>query len=671
MLEEGHLVMMSAHRNSLPEQGTKVITAIMVAVRIIDLNGKHKLHAAQKASKRGSLSLMPSRCLLLATLHNLSHVKNTLHAFVSAMRLINCRTFKLEDFVGSDVPKYAILSHTWGREEVLFSDLPLHQASTRTKAGYYKIKCTCEQAVRDGLEFAWVDTCCIDKSSSAELSEAINSMFRWYLASSKCYAFLEDVSAMNFENSFPESRWFTRGWTLQELIAPPNVVFYDKSWEMVGSRRKLAHQISKITRVDSEVLGNGIIQSPWMNTLDDFCVAKKMSWASYRETTRQEDQAYCLMGLFNINMPLLYGEGNKAYVRLQEEIIKKNNDDDSILAWGLDTREPISSVDKITPEYRPPTLVGEMLAKSPLDFRNCVNLARAPVPDPLLTLDNVGINIRLPLVLMHISTVATTAEKLWIGLLSCSLQANKSSCILGILLSPKDWRVQQTSPRYMVRRWVSEHKEYSRTVLVTTRDALQSTDFQDIIIVTNIRQSPTGANLYNETYLIDETRKFSAEGLRFLNATGWHGTDYPQSGGRMLRSRGTQNWQAGSRTYTRLCQDQPIRALSLAFSSRNTHPMIAFVVHIEMSLNLAMVCHSSSEYADNEMHRVWNTLRDRVWQTNSDRMTYTEDDGRRIEISISLKEKRTIHHWKIFGIEIDVVSKSSLGSSDGEDLMDV
>ncbi|KAI5375373.1 hypothetical protein J4E82_006025, partial [Alternaria postmessia] len=148
-------------------------------------------------------------------------------------------------------------------------------------------------------------------------------------------------------------------------------------------------------------------------------------------------------------MPLLYGEGNKAFVRLQEEIIKKNNEDDSILAWGLDTREPISSVNKTFPEYTPPTLEGEMLAKSPLDFKNCVNLARAPVPGPLLALDNVGINIRLPLVLMHISTVATTAEKFWIGLLSCSLQTNKSACMLGILLSPKDWRVQQTSPRYM------------------------------------------------------------------------------------------------------------------------------------------------------------------------------------------------------------------------------
>jgi hypothetical protein len=408
-----------------------------------------------------------------------------------------------------------------------------------------------------------------------------------------------------------------------------------------------------------------------MNTLDDFCVAKKMSWASYRETTRQEDQACCLMGLFNINMPLLYGEGNKAFVRLQEEIIKKNNEDDSILAWGLDTRGPISSVNNIYPKHRPPTLVGEMLAKSPLDFKNCVNLARAPVPGPLLALDNVGINVRLPLVLMHISTVAKTAEKLWIGLLSCTLQTNKSSCMLGILLSPKDWHVHQNPPRYMVRRWISEKKECPRTVLVTTRDALQSTDFQDIIIVPNVRQGPTGANSYSKTYLIDETRNLSAEGLRFLHATGWHATDHPQFGYRMLKTRDTQNWRAESRTYTRLWQDPPIRILSLAFSARNTHPMIAFVVHIEMSLNLAMVCNSSSEYADEDMYRVWNTLRDKAWQTNPDRMTYTEDDGRRIEISISLKEKRTIHHWRIFGIEIDVVSKSSLESSDGEDLMDV
>ena len=580
------------------------------------------------------------------------------------MRLINCKTLELEEYFGANIPDYAILSHTWGREEVSFSDLPLYQPSTAKKAGYLKIKHTCEQALHDGLQYAWVDTCCIDKTSSAELSEAINSMFNWYSRSCICYAFLVDVSAIGLEGELPGSRWFTRGWTLQELIAPAEVIFYDRNWTEFGRRSNLSELIGQITRIDSTVLSEikrdrlGQLGS----RLDSFCIAKKMSWASYRKTTRKEDEAYCLMGMFGINMPLLYGEGEKAFVRLQEEIIRKLNNDDSILAWGLDTEGAISSADGTAPQHNPPRITGLVLAKSPFEFKNCVALELAPVPGPLLTLDNLGITIRLPLVSMHVATGARIAERLLIGLLSCSLRTNKSSHMVGILLSPKEWTMYPTFPRHVVRRSIPLHSTYSRTVLVSSRDALASTDFQQITIVPYIQQNPAGPSLYNRSYLIDEKTRISAVGLCLVHVEGWYGDDYPQLGGREPKKRDGTNWQADSRTYTRLWNDPPIHVISLAYSCRHTHPDVAFIVHLEMSLNLATVYVPSGISAEYDMQTAWDLLQERRWQMSSDRMMYTYADGRRIEMSVSLKEKRTIHQWRIFSVEVDVVDVSSSGS---------
>jgi hypothetical protein len=204
------------------------------------------------------------------------------------------------------------------------------------KAGYHKIRKCCEQATRDGFEFAWVDTCCIDKSSSAELSEAINSMFQWYKDSAVCYAYLEDVDNIlgdAFDNLPDEallkqvlekSRWFTRGWTLQELIAPSVVEFYSKDWTEIGTKLSMIETISSITGIPLR----GLLGDP----LTSFNVGEKMSWAGQRSTTRKEDEAYCLMGLFDIHMPLLYGEGYRAFFRLQEEIMKKV-EDYTMFAW--------------------------------------------------------------------------------------------------------------------------------------------------------------------------------------------------------------------------------------------------------------------------------------------------------------------------------------------------
>ncbi|KAI1077521.1 HET-domain-containing protein [Whalleya microplaca] len=227
------------------------------------------------------------------------------------------------------------------------------------KQGYRKIVLTCDQARRDGLEWAWIDTCCIDKSSSAELSEAINSMYHWYEQADVCYTYLSDVQGAEFPrtryvdgtiDTWRVSRWFARAWTLQELIAPQQVAFYDREWKLVGNRdvARIARRISSVTGIPPRLIQGA-------ESLSEYSVAQKMSWAAHRSCTRPEDLAYSLLGLFDINMPLLYGEGDKAFVRLQEEIFRQT-DDHSLLCWTV----PRSSSRAWTLE--------SVFAKSPEDF---------------------------------------------------------------------------------------------------------------------------------------------------------------------------------------------------------------------------------------------------------------------------------------------------------------
>ncbi|KAK3399757.1 hypothetical protein B0T20DRAFT_391324 [Sordaria brevicollis] len=205
------------------------------------------------------------------------------------------------------------------------------EALKEHRSGFHKVLATCRQARRDRLDYAWVDTVCIDKSSSAELSEAINSMYAWYEKATICYVHLSDVSATDSKSNtdtldlLRHSRWFTRGWTLQELIAPENVQFFTKDWQILGTKKSLTVLISTITGIDAACLKKE-------KRLRDYSIAHRMTWAAKRETTREEDLSYCLLGIFGINMPLLYGEGSKAFKRLQEEIIKVS-DDHSILAF--------------------------------------------------------------------------------------------------------------------------------------------------------------------------------------------------------------------------------------------------------------------------------------------------------------------------------------------------
>jgi hypothetical protein len=244
------------------------------------------------------------------------------------MHLVHSITLKLREFTAEEVPVYAILSHTWGKDEVSFQDM--RTASAPKREGYAKIKLCAKQADLDGLQWIWVDTCCIDKSSSAELSEAINSMYHWYKKASVCYVYLSDATRLD---ASAKSRWFSRGWTLQELIAPSRVEFFGSNWCYLGSKRKHLQLLSRITGIDFAVL-NGA--DPALCS-----ISRRMSWASGRQTTRPEDMAYCLMGVFDVNMPLLYGEGDKAFIRLQQEIMK-DSDDHTLFTWEDPTAEPSS-----------------------------------------------------------------------------------------------------------------------------------------------------------------------------------------------------------------------------------------------------------------------------------------------------------------------------------------
>lgn len=285
------------------------------------------------------------------------------------MWLINTKKLKLCYFNNDDKVEYAILSHRWEEEEVSLQDF--RDGSGIGKRGYAKIKQSCYMALQSDIQYIWIDTCCIDKTSSAELSEAINSMYKWYEHAKICYAYLSDVEATH---DFVDSMWFTRGWTLQELIAPQIVKFFNKNWYSFGSKHGLQRRITSITGIPSRVL---------TGTKPSECsVAQRMSWAAHRVTTRPEDRAYSLMGLFEVNMPMLYGEGGtKAFTRLQEEIIKALNDQ-SVFAWTGQASD-----------YCP------VLASSPANFKHGAEIrSTSAISEPTpFSLTNVGLHIELPI----------------------------------------------------------------------------------------------------------------------------------------------------------------------------------------------------------------------------------------------------------------------------------
>ena len=314
------------------------------------------------------------------------------------MRLLKTDTLDFLPEREKQSGKYAIFSHTWGKDEVIFADLS--NGNPESKPAYDKVKSACRRAAADNYSYIWIDSCCIDKSSSADLSEAINSMYVWYQQADICYAYLADVDASTdtdiqtteFRNRLAKAAWFKRGWTLQELLAPTKIIFFAKDWTVIGKKWELRGALSSITGIDEDIL-----EDP--QRLHFASIAKRMSWAADRETTRPEDLAYCLMGIFSVNMPMLYGEGSvKAYLRLQEEIMRQS-DDHSLFAWTLNVA--------------PDSNKHGLLAESPSAFRNSSKITPYEDYEPRrpFQMTNRGLSIELPL--------SRLDDDIWVAALDC------------------------------------------------------------------------------------------------------------------------------------------------------------------------------------------------------------------------------------------------------------
>ncbi|KAK5071164.1 hypothetical protein LTR64_007668 [Lithohypha guttulata] len=340
------------------------------------------------------------------------------------MRLLIVHSLEFVEYAEHLSPRYGILSHRWQDQEVSYPDVI--NGCAKLKKGFPKLLEFCKRCTEDGLSLAWIDTCCIDKSSSAELSEAINSMYRWYQNATICYAYLSDVEAAKNDltsddgdlSNFSTSEWFARGWTLQELIAPGEVRFYDRDWQRLGTKHKLSTDISMTTGIPRDVLYG---EDP-----RHYCIAQRMSWAAKRKTTRVEDQAYALMGLFDVNMPMLYGEGEKAFVRLQEEIMKYSADH-SIFAWpGIITSYDRAEIYDVA--YR--RLEG-LLATSPAAFEFCgdINWHQTTNMQQPFSVTNLGLSME---VLLRPCSIEVYEAKL-----DCYVQQG-SKCFISIFLRQTD-----------------------------------------------------------------------------------------------------------------------------------------------------------------------------------------------------------------------------------------
>ncbi|KAK0631301.1 hypothetical protein B0T14DRAFT_501467 [Immersiella caudata] len=466
------------------------------------------------------------------------------------MRLLNVTTMQVEQFFPPNIPKYAILSHTWGPEtdEISLSEMETiarHRLTRKQqlariiprnpdkadtmkmlllssmlmafrggssphnphsmsrpptpptitdallasanniklqdekglvpaalnsshvlelKPGFMKISLACGQAEREGLQYIWVDTCCIDKTSTAEVSLALNSMYSWYASAAVCYAFLDDVQHGGhrggyriWKDDFADSKWFKRGWTLQELLAPRKVVFFGKGWKELGTKAKLGRTIEKATGIARRtLLEPGLVSRA--------SVAKRMSWASARKTTLPEDMAYCLMGIFGVHISPLYGEGAEhAFLRLQEEILRRS-DDMSLLAWGILNQEDRPVIHHTTQETFDSdndslNATLPVLATSPADFAGMGAVICAPLPVTTPTADfaltNKGLHINLPLLQVGHST-HSAAQKYYLAALACRNEKEDPHDRMGIFLTNSP-----TSPSIFVRTRTQKHTRIS------------------------------------------------------------------------------------------------------------------------------------------------------------------------------------------------------------------
>ena len=320
-------------------------------------------------------------------------------------------------------------------KKLIFQDFK-NLDKAQTISGFSKIVKTCQLTRQSGIKWAWIDTCCIDKKPSAELSESINSMYSWHRQSVVCYAYISDwrptvewvhlrpvdedftghkTSLFEQETSYQAARhkdlnnsmhkpmplrWFTRGWTLQELIAPTRMEFYDQAWNFKGlkSDPMVVENLSRITAISEDILQDGSI-----DRLRETSLGQRMSWAAHRETSRIEDTAYCLLGIFQVNMPMLYGEGDRAFFRLQEEIIKFSTDL-TLFAWTQHHADE--------QEYR------GILSCHPREFaglRDCVLLNTPYLQAEEIAITNKG--FRIHTLLYYPDTVGKGVRVLYLGFL--------------------------------------------------------------------------------------------------------------------------------------------------------------------------------------------------------------------------------------------------------------
>ncbi|KAI0123333.1 heterokaryon incompatibility protein-domain-containing protein [Xylariales sp. AK1849] len=424
------------------------------------------------------------------------------------MRLINVNNLQLEVHYPPNLPPYAILSHTWGKddEEVTLQQWPTafkqHDAACphcdkcradwaeksraiQRKPGYIKIVQACHHAKTDGLTYLWVDTNCIDKTNSAELSESITSMYQWYQESEVCYAYLADVTApagagqnpgtqggwfTQHEGDsgrytgndtwlqFEKSRWWTRGWTLQELIAPDKVKFVSQDWTWLGDKDSLADWISGFTAIHKTALVD-------RDTVPSFSIAQRMSWAASRQTSRIEDIAYCLLGIFNISMGAIYGEGEDAFQRLQREIVKIS-EDHSILAWESVDQEHVHTT---------------AFAPEPFAFRNCGSIVRDnQIVRWPYSITNLGVYIRIPLIL-------TSANNILLAGLNCSSDVSP-----GYSVARRQHQIWVPLRGIGNNRYTRSHVPLSTILLANAYVSAEIYEVREIYITTDSRDIPKG-----------------------------------------------------------------------------------------------------------------------------------------------------------------------------------
>ncbi|CAI6338731.1 unnamed protein product [Periconia digitata] len=364
------------------------------------------------------------------------------------MRLINCHTFQIEEFPEHKKPRYAILSHTSKVPSIITK--PASDVKEEVKVPESQIITkACDIALGHGCDYCWVDTVCVNRSDSGDWSEAVNSMFKWYQDATFCIAYLNDFEGIGLSgesvgnaNASFESKagldkeaeppaysevdqtyslanlgrcdWFSSGWTLTHLIAPRHVQFYDSQWRFYKEKREFATEISRITRIPVQVLKSANYNC------HRYSVAEIMSWASRRRTDRIEDLSYCLFGLFDVNLPLIYGEGHKAFRRLQEEIIRTRADL-SVFAWQS----------KIADKDLPPhERIRGILARSPSEFSQASGIpASIQSRTPGFRMTNKGLQI-------DAAIGAGTPEALEIGFLplGCKRYIGEDLHWLGVFL---------------------------------------------------------------------------------------------------------------------------------------------------------------------------------------------------------------------------------------------